>query len=185
MLKVEQKRETSFERLYSKEPFFKESFMWHGKMLCVTKSSRLPTCRVRRQFCSVHSIYPAVRQITAHAAPLPGDLQPTCGLIVALAGPRIWPDLHSELLLCFLLPVFWQNVEQKETTGCQNRLAYLAVLCRASNLKPAAGFPRRISAVLGEFFLVQAGSGAGYCHGSPPPEIILEVELNRSIWWDM
>lgn len=150
-------------------------------MLCVTTSLRLPTRRVSRQFCSVHSIHPAVREITAQAASLPGDLQPICGLIVALAGPRIWPDLHSELLLlCFLLPVFWQNVERKETTGCQNRLGYFAVLCRASNLKPAAGFPRRISAVLEEFFLVQAGSGARYCNGSLPPEIILEVELNRS-----
>lgn len=150
-------------------------------MLCVTKSLHLPTRSVSRQFCSVHTIHPSVREITAQAASLPGDLQPTCGLIAALAEPRIWPDLYSELLLlCFLLPVFWRDVERKKTTGYQSCLAYFAVLCRASNLKPAARFPWRISALLGELFLVQAGSVARYCNGSPPPEIILEVEQNRS-----
>lgn len=92
LFKVEQKWETSFERLYSEEPFLKESSVWHGKRLCVTKPCG--------QMCSVHTINLSWRELTARAALLPGDLQPTCGFIVILAG-LAWPVLGSSFCTVF------------------------------------------------------------------------------------
>lgn len=68
-----------------------------------------------------------------------------------------WHEECSFCYTCSLLLsklIFWQDVEWKKTTDCQNHLVYFVLLCWATDLKSLADSPWRFLTILGKFILV-------------------------------